>query len=618
MKNKTPINSYVAMIASEIYDSNDTPCLFSKNVTYKYKIPVYQRPYSWEENNIDDFLQTIMDGFNNNSEMKFFGTMQFNVNGNEEKEYEIVDGQQRLTTIILFAHVLELYSETNIINQYSLEINTGKDISNLDLKTALSTTAIEKIPVGKKGKIDLSNISNKYEANLRLLNDKFLNYYTDCDQKQFPTITKFAKDILDYFLKNLYVVVLETQAQDMRLPEIVNIFNTINTTGMDLNASDIFKLQYYDYLSHIDPTTGDKYMSKIDSCYEIIDQYNMNKPNKNKISFSWVLDIYKHCICAKYKLKYSELSKSNERFFDDLFKSPDTYNDLLKFSSFNKLVSLFIDFWTELENGNVCNDAFHALSVKLISESRYSRYWTVPFVYAFFNTPEEDFITPQDLPTIYSNALDCAFSVFRYFTVNSINYAKVINPVQSTMCNEILPRISCGEDISTYIDSIIWDSPYGNGINEVEPSKKTFISYLEKNTFASSKVGLLCLILAINSEIKVDANISRIKNLLFNWEDNPYDIEHIFSRKLFDDELNEDEKQYYNGLGNLVILERSINREMGSKNVFRPEGKDTYYQNTKFAAAIEVRPQLKSWNTQTVKSRNEGQINTLIKLLSTN
>ena len=76
MNDRIPINSYVAMIASN--ESYEGECLFSKDEKKKYVIPVYQRPYSWNESNIDDFLQTIIDGFYKN-EMKFFGTMQFNV-----------------------------------------------------------------------------------------------------------------------------------------------------------------------------------------------------------------------------------------------------------------------------------------------------------------------------------------------------------------------------------------------------------------------------------------------------------------------------------------------------------------------------------------------------------
>ena len=48
----------------------------------------------------------------------------------------------------------------------------------------------------------------------------------------------------------------------MDLPEVVSVFNTINTTGLDLNATDIFKLRYYNYLRKIDDT--DNWMKEIE------------------------------------------------------------------------------------------------------------------------------------------------------------------------------------------------------------------------------------------------------------------------------------------------------------------------------------------------------------------
>ena len=80
-----------------------------------YNIPIYQRPYSWEEKNIKDFLESIFDAFKevNKKECKtnakpvFFGTIQFDCNKENGDIPDIVDGQQRLTTFLLFLDVLQ-------------------------------------------------------------------------------------------------------------------------------------------------------------------------------------------------------------------------------------------------------------------------------------------------------------------------------------------------------------------------------------------------------------------------------------------------------------------------------------------------------------------------------
>ena len=64
-KNSTlPINAGVSIIN------------FGKKglASFVFHIPAYQRPYSWGEDQIDEFLKTIIDGFNDNT-LKFFGTM---------------------------------------------------------------------------------------------------------------------------------------------------------------------------------------------------------------------------------------------------------------------------------------------------------------------------------------------------------------------------------------------------------------------------------------------------------------------------------------------------------------------------------------------------------------
>ena len=71
-----------------------------------FKIPNYQRTYTWQEENLKDFLDDLVNQRGNKS--YFLGTFLFH-NQNRRGDYEIldiVDGQQRLTTIIIFAKVL--------------------------------------------------------------------------------------------------------------------------------------------------------------------------------------------------------------------------------------------------------------------------------------------------------------------------------------------------------------------------------------------------------------------------------------------------------------------------------------------------------------------------------
>ncbi|MEE3633718.1 DUF262 domain-containing protein [Pseudomonas sp. AL 58] len=72
-----------------------------------FNVPTYQRAYSWErEGNLEDFLNDLC---SQHPERPYFlGSFLFHLNGNKSEFalVDIVDGQQRLTTLVIFMHVL--------------------------------------------------------------------------------------------------------------------------------------------------------------------------------------------------------------------------------------------------------------------------------------------------------------------------------------------------------------------------------------------------------------------------------------------------------------------------------------------------------------------------------
>jgi uncharacterized protein with ParB-like and HNH nuclease domain len=104
-----------------------------------FKVPDYQRSYSWTEKNWEDFWNDIKEGLLTDTE-HYWGTITLKATGKtlycEEKEipfnlYEVVDGQQRITTIYLF-----LLALANVSNKSALRdsfIKCGNDIYRLEL-----------------------------------------------------------------------------------------------------------------------------------------------------------------------------------------------------------------------------------------------------------------------------------------------------------------------------------------------------------------------------------------------------------------------------------------------------------------------------------------------------
>lgn len=101
--------------------------IFTKNSNrIKFIIPDYQRPYVWDEDRIEDFWKDLIDV---ESGLPFLGSFIFQ-SGEDNKNYEIVDGQQRIMTMSIMLSVLRNISKE--INNYNLVRSIQSRITDID------------------------------------------------------------------------------------------------------------------------------------------------------------------------------------------------------------------------------------------------------------------------------------------------------------------------------------------------------------------------------------------------------------------------------------------------------------------------------------------------------
>ena len=562
-----------------------------------YRIPIYQRPYSWEEKNIKDFLESIFDAFKEvnkkdcktNAKPVFFGTIQLDRNKEDKNTLDIVDGQQRLTTFLLFLDVLQRNEKHP--KEY---IDCSMVIDSEKLKEVLND--------------NIKKDSSKYYENRKLLKEEVEHF-----EKEFKYKNEFYTELKNFVLDNVYFVQLITEEMD--LSEVVSVFNTINTTGLDLNATDIFKVRYYNYLRGIDKTKD--WLEEINLCYQSIDDSNEKlgkdgRTDQTKFDMGWVLDIYKHIICAEFGWGFSEVSKSNQKFFDELFKGDKLteQSDLsvLEFDTFKQIVDGFIDYWRWIENvrynGEHPEIAKEIFSIYLVEKTRYKRYWTIPFVVAYFRVKAEG----KKWSDYYIDSLKVNMYMFRFFLIYTVVNDRVINPVQNKVCDECFKWFKeCGTDeIIRNIKSLLWSSVRSNEYNPCDDFYKTIQYGLFDN---GSRVHLVCTLTALIDEVAKGVKERDIYEKFFNYEmiKDPYDIEHIEARNNFkDDKDNVDE---FNGIGNLTVLERSINRSVKDKSL---KGKTEKYEESKYASVQAVRQEIldkhkDKWDIECVGKRRKEE-----------
>ena len=80
--------------------------IFSED--FWFVVPEYQRPYVWQEDNIEELIEDLYYAFENKEDNDYFlGSLVLKKDKEERiQEYEILDGQQRLTTFFMMIAVL--------------------------------------------------------------------------------------------------------------------------------------------------------------------------------------------------------------------------------------------------------------------------------------------------------------------------------------------------------------------------------------------------------------------------------------------------------------------------------------------------------------------------------
>jgi len=77
-----------------------------------YEVPIYQRNFAWEKDEISALIQDIFDAYTAKKKTYFIGTLVSFHKG--DQVYEVIDGQQRLTTINLVLNALEIFLKNKL------------------------------------------------------------------------------------------------------------------------------------------------------------------------------------------------------------------------------------------------------------------------------------------------------------------------------------------------------------------------------------------------------------------------------------------------------------------------------------------------------------------------
>ncbi|PDW37148.1 hypothetical protein BB423_05495 [Helicobacter pylori] len=273
-----------------------------------YQIPIYQRPYQWTEENCEKLLDDLFFNYEDDRESDYFcGSLVLILIGEDSKKaktYDIVDGQQRLSTFILLAKVLSaLYSERLI--------EESKDYLQESLITKY----------GKKDRLNFSavgfNSKKDFQYALTSFNDAPVSNNKNNYLKNAICLKNYLrkKEIEDInaFIKWLYLRVVFITITCPDADKALRIFNVLNARGLALNATDIFKGELLKELAK------EEDQKKLVSRWNALSQKCSDNDLTMETLFSWYLD-YLNPVTSKEKME-----KRLVTWFKNLNKTPLEY-----------------------------------------------------------------------------------------------------------------------------------------------------------------------------------------------------------------------------------------------------------------------------------------------------
>ena len=544
--------------------------LFSEMQNRKFVIPDYQRPYKWDKekcetlwNDIVNFAETEA----KNGDDYFLGTIVSFKNEEKKDNLEIIDGQQRITSLLLMLRAFyrkleDMKEDEDVVGLKNQLAPCIWDINPISQKVLdktkihiISLVAAEQdndtfhtiLEIG----LTNENATDNYSINYRF----FKNL---CDKYAEENPLKW-KELCITILQKCIILPIECVKQDTAL----TIFSTLNDRGMPLSDSDIFKAQIYRNAEAEDKRKD--FTEKWKELTQICKQA--------QISIDDVFRYYTHILRARNEDNSKEIGL--RRFYTDKKK------EYLKKDSLIEEIMSLANFWYCVNVGIEPNDdeqySFSKESRKFLHcLSCYpNEFWKyVTSVFFLQNKTSDTF--NKDFITLLKKLTAFLFAKFIDApTVNAIKDEIYASCISVNKNNELQIKFTLNEELTK------------NRITE----------------FSSSKLSRALLLL--------DAYLNPVQEELIP---TTFDIEHIFPKRWQDTNYNgwsfKDAQNYLDRFGNKIVLERKLNIRAGNDYFGVKKSK---YSSSSIASIKDLSNYEKSdWKKEDIEKRENEIIKRLL------
>lgn len=520
----------------------------------KFLIPEYQRPYAWTDDQVLTLFEDLVEYTNNQNESSYFLGCIVSFS-NENKEQEIIDGQQRITTLFLLLRAIhrklqkmsDSKEKDNFIRQIEPaiwkidELTSVADYSSVLIESKVLEVEYNQIleNILKIGEVE-DKSKDRYSLNYKLL-IKLLDEYANNEPLNFY---RFTNNVLNKTI----VLPIKADTQETAL----TIFSTLNDRGLPLSDADIFKAKIYNKL---------------------------NEENKAKFVVEWknltlrsetaAESIQKLFYYYMFYLRAMDNDKKTTTPGLRKYFAEDSFSRLYEDNLVQNLRDI-LEFW-EVVNCREAKESkwttnFSILSILDILSSYPNEFWKYPvIIYYLKNKNSENF---EELFLTFLRKL--FVNLFKVYIVSP-----TINSVKTSILN--------------LNSSILHDEVLNFEFRNVtEDELKNGIKHLHRNA-----VRMLLKLLAYNTEEQNEL-------LPYNWE-----IEHILPLKWQPSYFNSNEdeiNELIETIGNKIPFEKRLN--IIASNGYFSKKQEQYVKSNIAIAKAMSNSNIKDWKLEEIRERN--------------
>lgn len=547
----------------------------------KYIIPFFQRPYVWTEENWETMWENVIETFDDyrtgKSSEHFIGTLIIKQRPAEkinESNYDLIDGQQRVTTISIFLKALannckgdeefkKLQSKINELLVF--EDSRGNEHiriehNRVDRKYFETIIYSDASTVFENPKDNLTKAFQYFNTKLKEFSDEDIN------------------DLKDILLHRVPVISMLLDKED----DEQEIFDTINSLGVKLTTAELLK----NFVFKEKELQGE-YEDKWFNVFEV-DEETQALWNRDKTSgrvYRTNVEMLLYCFLL--------IETQKEVRLDKLFKE---YKKWLAGKSIEEkkefLVNLkaYAEIYAQFPSGEELNEIafkedkkrfFHLIEGLSIS----TIYPIILFLYKKVND---------------SNELGKCLSLIESYLVRR-NICKYTTKNYNNLFLSMLQKLNDKEDSISYFEALKNMIYEFNDITNLFPSDSDLTKAFHNSILSNQNAREILYIISLFQKSNGLSDVNKLSS-------NSFSVEHIMPKKWeanwWADDFNEDDIAHRRvkllTLGNLTLITKRLNSKL--KNASWENKRDTLRMYSSLPITVEYLG-VEDWKESTIESR---------------